>query len=61
MQFGADVDPNTRQNIITNMYAQVARDFPNCPRPIEITIPEILFYYDLLVPELIEHQRKKNG
>lgn len=42
------------------MYAQVARDFANAPRPTEITISELRFYYDLLVPELIQFQKERN-
>ena len=39
------------------MYAQVARDFANCPRPRDIEDWELHFYYDSLVPELIKHQK----
>ncbi|AKU42595.1 hypothetical protein MYOV065v1_p0055 [Vibrio phage PS15B.2] len=41
------------------MYAQVARDFANTPRPTEITVQELRFYYDLLVPELMSFQKRK--
>jgi len=41
------------------MYAQVAKDFANAPRPKEITVDELRFYYDLLVPELIQYQKDK--
>ena len=63
LYFGDYVDQNTRSNIYRIMYAQVARDFANTPRPTEITIKELHFYYDLLVPELIQFQkeRAKNG
>jgi hypothetical protein len=45
------------------MYAQIARDFANCPRPNEIEDWELFFYYDLLVPELVSMQKQamKNG
>ena len=45
------------------MYAQVARDFANSPSPTQITVEELRFYYDLLVPELMKFQkeRAKNG
>ena len=59
LYFGKDVDPNTRANIYTTMYAQVAKDFANTPRPKEITVDELRFYYDLLVPELIQYQKDK--
>ncbi|WFS86273.1 hypothetical protein vBVhaSMAG7_056 [Vibrio phage vB_VhaS_MAG7] len=59
MHFGKYVDPNTRANIYTTMYAQVARDFANTPRPTEITVQELRFYYDLLVPELMSFQKRK--
>ncbi len=60
LHFGKRIDPNTRVNIYTTMYAQVARDFANAPRPTEITISELRFYYDLLVPELIQFQKERN-
>lgn len=59
LHFGKYVDPNTRANIYKTMYAQVARDFANAPRPKDITIEELRFYYDLLVPELIQYQKDK--
>ena len=57
--FGEFVEQNTKIVILKSMYAQVARDFANCPRPSEIEDWELHFYYDSLVPELIKHQKDK--
>lgn len=53
------VEQNTRSAILRTMYAQIARDFANCPRPSEIEDWEIHFYYDMLENELIEIQRER--
>ena len=53
------VEQNTRIVILKSMYAQIARDFANCPRPTEIEEWEILFYYGLLESELIDLQRER--
>jgi hypothetical protein len=55
---GEYVEQNTKIIILKTMYAQIARDFANCPRPYEISDSELRFYYDLLVGELIELQRR---
>ena len=60
LYFGKRVDPNTRANIYRTMYKQIAQDFPSTPRPTEITLEELHFYYDLLVPDLIQHQKGSN-
>jgi len=54
---GKRVEQNTKIVILKSMYAQVARDFANCPRPRDIEDWELHFYYDSLVPELIKHQK----
>ncbi len=54
---GEMVERNTRNIILKTRYAQIARDFANCPRPGEIKDWELHFYYDLLIPELIDIQK----
>lgn len=56
---GEYVEQNTRITIMKTMYAQIARDFANCPRPSEIEDWEIEFYYGLLVPELMQAQKER--
>lgn len=56
---GEYVEQNTRSAILRTMYAQIARDFANCPRASEIEDWEIHFYYDMLEGELIELQRER--
>jgi len=56
---GEYVEQNTKIIILKTMYAQIARDFANCPRPSEIEDWEIHFYYGMLISELIEMQRQR--
>lgn len=56
---GEYVEQNTKSAVLRTMYAQIARDFANCPRPSEIEDWEIHLYYDMLENELIEIQRER--
>ncbi len=52
------IDPNTRPNIFTIMYANIAKEFSNVPRPTEITVKELFFYYDIMKMDIIKNQKE---
>jgi hypothetical protein len=41
------------------MLTQVARDYPGLPDPRTLTVPEIVFWFEGLRPELKRHTKPK--
>lgn len=59
MRHGADARLPTGQATYREMLLQCARDYPGLPDVRTLTIPELVFFYEGLRPELIKYTRIK--
>jgi hypothetical protein len=53
------VEQNTYERIMFTMYKQCAMDFPNFPQPKDLDIDNLLFHYELCIPDIIKYQKEK--
>jgi hypothetical protein len=56
---GADARLPTARSTYREMLLQCARDYPGLPDARTLTVPEIVFFYEGLRPELQKHTRPK--
>jgi hypothetical protein len=54
---GADAQLGSARATYCEMLLQIARDYPGLPDPRTLTVPEIVFFYEGVRPELIKHTR----
>lgn len=59
MRDGADARLPSARATYREMLLQCARDYPGLPDARTLTIPEIVFFYEGLRPELIKHTRPR--
>lgn len=59
MRNGADARLSSAQATYREMLLQCARDYAGLPDARTLTIPEIVFFYEGLRPELLKHTRVK--
>jgi hypothetical protein len=56
---GDDAQLSSASQTYTEMLYQIARDYPGLPDPRTLTVPEIVWFYDGVRPELKKHTRHK--
>jgi hypothetical protein len=54
---GADARLPSGERTYKEMLLQVARDYPGLPDPRTLSVPEIVWFYEGLRPELKKHTR----
>jgi hypothetical protein len=56
---GADARLPSAERTYKEMLLQIARDYPGLPDARTLSVPEIVFFYEGLRPELKQHTRSK--
>jgi hypothetical protein len=59
VRHGEDARLKTGKETWREMLTQVARDYPGLPDPRTLTVPEIVFWFEGLRPELKRHTKPK--
>lgn len=59
MRNGEDAPPRSAARTYREMVLQIARDYPGLPDVRTMTVPEIVFFYEGLRPELHKHTRHR--
>jgi hypothetical protein len=54
---GDDVQLSSAKATYRDMLLQIARDYPGLPDPRTLTVPEIVYFYEGLRPELTKYSR----
>ena len=52
------VEQNLYLRVMRTMYKQCAQEFSNFPQPNDLDIENLLFHYDLLIPDIISYQKQ---